>query len=438
MKRLSLILFIALCVIKQSYALQISEIMYDPSGSDTGHEWIEIYNDGEAAVDVKTLKLYENNTNHSITYVSGNEMLQKGEYAVIADNASFFSIDNPSFTGNLFDSAFSISNSGEALEMRSSSLEPLNKVTYTPITESNGTGATISLINNVWVKSNSTPGAANAELTTSVIPGGSPTSSTSSTSNLTSSYVQTTKRTYLLGDIHMLTNKEIFTVAGANAYFETRNSDSRNNNITGTVYWSYGDGAGGVGATTTHVYQYSGDYNAFLEVENSSVYGIESIKVHVRDPRLLVHATATGVAIKNLDDEDIDIGGFSIMCDTGIFQIARHLLLNKNATVVINDKVLGFVCKNPKLRFPNTVLVPVVDNEYKNENKSLLTYSTSSQKLDTQLKKPLLYKPKTQYYSAKVKMESNKATTSTQHSTSSSMGKTNNSKINKWLYWLYE
>ena len=25
------------------------------------------------------------------------------------------------------------------------------------------------------------------------------------------------------------------------------------------------------------------------------------------------------------------------MCDTGIFQIARHLLLNKNATVVIND-----------------------------------------------------------------------------------------------------
>ena len=103
MKRLSLILFIALCVIKQSYALQISEIMYDPSGSDTGHEWIEIYNDGEVAVDVKTLKLYENNTNHSITYVSGNEMLQKGEYAVIADNASFFSIDNPSFTGNLFD-----------------------------------------------------------------------------------------------------------------------------------------------------------------------------------------------------------------------------------------------------------------------------------------------------------------------------------------------
>ena len=77
MKRLSLILFIALCVIKQSYALQISEIMYDPSGSDTGHEWIEIYNDGEVAVDVKTLKLYENNTNHSITYVSGNEMLQK-------------------------------------------------------------------------------------------------------------------------------------------------------------------------------------------------------------------------------------------------------------------------------------------------------------------------------------------------------------------------
>lgn len=430
-------LILCLCVtalLQNAKALQITEIMYDPSGSDTGHEWFEVYNDGEASVDLKTYKFFENSTSHTISYVSGAEMLQKGTYAIIADNASFFLLDNPNFTGSLFDSAFSFSNSGETIEMRTANGESASKVSYTPVPDSNGTGGTLSLINGSWLPGNSTPGDANVAFSGSVST--TPTSTSSATTQTSSnSYVQTTKRTYLLGDIHMLTNKEIFTTAGASTYFETRNADSKNTNIVGTVYWSFGDGAGAVGATSSHIYQNSGDYNAFLEVENSNVYGIEKVTVHVRDPKLKVYATSSGIVVENIDDEDIDIGGFNIMCDTGIFQIARHFLINKNSKVLISDKVLGFGCASPKLRFSNNTLVPEF---YKNENKSIMFSLNEVKSSSTQHKRPLYKKVN---LSNKVTSSQSATTTQTMEPTKQtqpSVGKSAPSAINKWLYWLYE
>ena len=55
----------------------ISEIMYDPSqGSDTDLEWVEIYNDGPAAVDLKDWKLDGSNFN--------DIAINPKEYVVIA------------------------------------------------------------------------------------------------------------------------------------------------------------------------------------------------------------------------------------------------------------------------------------------------------------------------------------------------------------------
>lgn len=440
--------YIGLAVLLQSIisvnAIQISEIMYDPAGSDTGHEWIEIYNDTNTAIDVKSLKFFENSANHGISIVSGNDFLNAGEYAVIADNSGFFSVGNPSFTAALFDSVFSLSNSGEALEMKSGSGESLHKVTYIPVPESSGTGNTLSLINGQYVKSQSTPGLANIEFTGTV---STSTGSTSTTTNTSSGntvnsggyYVPTSKRTYMLGDINMLTNKEIHSTVGAETYFELRNADSKNQNINGNVYWSYGDGIGGVGATTTHVYQSGGVFSAFVEVENSSVYGIDRISVHVRDPKLEVFATSGGVVIYNHDDEDIDIGGFNIFCENGIFKVARHLLISKQTFVMVHNKNIGFDCRSPKLHFANNSLVPMYAPLYKYENKNqsvMFNFATTTNVVVA--KKPIYKKPKTKIStgtvlgtsSAAIKMETKPVAINVEKPVSSGM--------KKWLYWLYE
>ena len=89
----------------------ITEIMYDlpTPGSDSGREWIEIYNEGATDIDLTTWKFYEDGTNHGIYEGEGGSILGPGEYAVIADNISSqgFKGDWPNYTGILFDSSFS-------------------------------------------------------------------------------------------------------------------------------------------------------------------------------------------------------------------------------------------------------------------------------------------------------------------------------------------
>jgi thiamine phosphate synthase YjbQ (UPF0047 family) len=38
-------------------AVTINEIMYDPDGSDTNREWVELYNDGGSSVDLSAWEI---------------------------------------------------------------------------------------------------------------------------------------------------------------------------------------------------------------------------------------------------------------------------------------------------------------------------------------------------------------------------------------------
>src|SRR3989344_6229310 len=82
-----------------SAQVQINEVMYDLSGTDTDREWIEIYNSGSGTVDLSSWKFFEGNTNHALNNASGGTSLAAGSYAIIADDSAQFLLDWPSFSG---------------------------------------------------------------------------------------------------------------------------------------------------------------------------------------------------------------------------------------------------------------------------------------------------------------------------------------------------
>src|SRR3989344_8913134 len=84
----------------------INEIMYNPSGPDEGHEWIEIYNNGPSDQDLTGWIFFEAGTNHGLTVEQGDINLPEGEYVIIADNAAQFLLDYPGFSGNVLDSSW--------------------------------------------------------------------------------------------------------------------------------------------------------------------------------------------------------------------------------------------------------------------------------------------------------------------------------------------
>ena len=108
----------------------INEIMYNPVGGDTGHEWIEIYNNGTESVNLTGWKLYEDTANHGLTLEQGSMLILTGGYAIIADNATQFLIDHPGYTGTVIDSVFSLSNTGEYIALKDASLNIVDGVTY--------------------------------------------------------------------------------------------------------------------------------------------------------------------------------------------------------------------------------------------------------------------------------------------------------------------
>jgi len=140
----------------------ISEVMYDlAEGSDSGREWIEVYNEGSVSVNLTEWKFVEGNTKHGITAI-GSSDLSPGSYAVIAADPSKFKIDWPQFSGLLFDSAFSLNNTGETLKLACCGKEPSDKdsIAYSGELGGAGDGASLSRSGASLISTDPTPGAA--------------------------------------------------------------------------------------------------------------------------------------------------------------------------------------------------------------------------------------------------------------------------------------
>ncbi|PIT90244.1 MAG: hypothetical protein COU22_03300 [Candidatus Komeilibacteria bacterium CG10_big_fil_rev_8_21_14_0_10_41_13] len=96
--------------------LLINEIMYDPQGADSDHEWLEVVNISENQDYLLSEDWRINDgSNHVLEVVQGDLTISHGEYWVITDDAEVFLQDYPDFSGTLIDSVLSLNNSGESL-----------------------------------------------------------------------------------------------------------------------------------------------------------------------------------------------------------------------------------------------------------------------------------------------------------------------------------
>ncbi|MBN2368566.1 lamin tail domain-containing protein [Candidatus Woesearchaeota archaeon] len=140
--------------------LRISEIMYDPEGSDTGREWIELYNAGNDSINLSGWRFREAEVDHGISLCSGNITLLPLEYMVAARDPEAFGYEY-NISGMLMSSSFSLSNSaGEELIFFDDTTNESCAVNYSDIAEE---GYSISLFNDTWLESEPTPFQANIE-----------------------------------------------------------------------------------------------------------------------------------------------------------------------------------------------------------------------------------------------------------------------------------
>ena len=125
--------------------ININEIMYNPPGADTDHEWLELYNNDTTDVDITGWRFYEAGINHSLTLIQGSMVIPPEGYAIIADNATTFLDEHQECNGTVIDSAFSLNNSGEYIALKNATLGIIDEVAYNASWGADGNGRTLEL-----------------------------------------------------------------------------------------------------------------------------------------------------------------------------------------------------------------------------------------------------------------------------------------------------
>lgn len=357
-----IVLFIFFSQFHVAHALEITEIMYDAEGTDTDREWIEIYNDGSSSVDVSTFKLFEANTNHGLTTVQGDKNLASGAYAVIVQDKEKFKIDWPSYTGPIFDSAFSLSNDGENIALKDANLNIVSEINYVSSMGANGDGKSLQKISSTWqsvlpspgqaninfnpVENNSTNNSTNTD-TNSVTQNNTQNSGGSGTITGASKELKTTTK--------ILSSSFGFAKNPLEIKAETKNSEGEKV-FYGKYVFTFSDGSSEEYSASyfskiSHIYKYPGDYFIYLSYYNNAYDSVATAT-----DKFLVKILEAGVFISNVgNDNDFfieiknntsyenDISDWYITSENKKFIFPKNSFLSANNKIILSPEITGFV-----------------------------------------------------------------------------------------------
>lgn len=358
MKKFLLFLINLIGISFYAHALIISEIMYDPQGSDTSREWVEVYNDTQSDINLSTWKFFESGTNHSLAPSQGGATVPVNGYAVIADNPAKFLLDYPTFSGILFDSSFLLANTGEHLAVKETSTGPeISPVDYNPALGGNDDGSTLSFISGAWTRGEATPGLENKASILIV--------STSTSATTTENQATVAQMSPPTSDIVFYLPFEKTVVAGADAEFNTYAMTRGGKNIDNLICnWSFGDGGRATGTSTKYIYAYPGKYIAQVEGANSYVAGTGRINVRVVTPDIFIEKIGAGkygtyIDIKNPNTYELDLSQWKLLINEQTFPFPKNTLIAGNTTTHFSGLAMGFASTTisasttVKILFPN-------------------------------------------------------------------------------------
>lgn len=377
---------------REAKALRITEIMYDPDGSDTGREWIEIYNDESAAIQISNYKLNEGDSNHTIT---GSDILNTQQYAIIVEDIAKFRTDYPNYNGVLYRASYGpMPNSvGANIALKN---KPAGATDYVSVYEYNydnvaraniTSGHTvcnisIDTLSADWRECNATPGLANVgigEPITNTNSTSSSSSTISNTNNISSStlsnnmipvgvnyYVPNPNIYIKVGDMNVESIKNKTVMAGTEFELLVRAYNQNGMAINSPkYYWSMGDGGYYEGEKIKYIYHVPGDYEFTVDAGNDNSYSMYRGNIKVVTPNMkIIEASTTMniIIIKNNSNAELDMGGYLIRDDKSnkSYKIARNTFIKPNSELRLFGYAMGFVSTSSEyysLWSPNNLLL---------------------------------------------------------------------------------
>ncbi len=360
-------MFGAICFLfpTASFGLQITEIHYDPLGSDDKREWVELYNETASPIDIKGWKLYESGSNHALTAVRGSLVINTGEYIIIADDAVTMIGEYAGTSVSVVDSAFSLSNSGETLEIRDASGATVVSAQYMPPAAGNSDGNSLHLSSGGWALKQSNPGGSPDSAALPVVvqantgvasqsSAGSSTSTANQTQTASSGSTGTAYKTPIVQPFYTVsaTTNPLQPIAQVPVQLDikvvyTDEQKQKYEYTKGVIRIITGDGREIVRGDTSPVnivYQYAGTYRIAVEYTTSALHqkpdALYGADIVVINPVVSLIKNDEIISLKNDQNSVVDISGWSLASGKEKVSIAKNTVLAPNAVIALPESLI--------------------------------------------------------------------------------------------------
>lgn len=355
----TLIVFLALNLFFPSPAIakvSINEVAWMGNSESQYGEWIELYNDGTEAVDLKDAVLYE--ASGDTVVIKLTKSIQPGGYYLIARSTP--SMPDP--VGGLADDLGSfggsgLSNSGESLVLKSASggvIDTLDASSGWPAGDS-ASKLTMQRSGLSWITATATPRTANSSEvnitqseggTNTTAPSGSGGSLSQTTGNL-SAHSSPSGLSEMVEEVKIMANagRSRLALVDTPVIFEGRLFNNKLERVDGgNAFWSFGDGQTASGRMVSHSYKFPGDYLVVMNVLSGSEEYVARTSVKVVLPGLsIIEAGSDFVKIRNNSSYEANLGGWRISTGRQDFFFPKDTIIAERGDLTIPIETLGFV-----------------------------------------------------------------------------------------------
>lgn len=359
--KLAFIFILSLCVPAPARAaVTISEIMYNPAGTDAGREWVELYNSGPEDVTLVggsgtgSWRITDS-SNHTITDPQGG--VGRGSLTIPANGYLLLTSDPGVFAGeytgtySVAKASLSLNNTGTTVSLVDGTGSTLDSVTYATSQGGADNGTSLQMASSTWLQALPTPGAANAAERYDP-PAQESDSGSSSKSNSTQNpgYVAPP-----LPQVFASAGQDRTVIVGAGTKFVATAYDRDRSVINyAKFYWNFGDGATAEGPWVMHHFSYPGRYAVELTITNTSLRTTSRITVTAEPASVALAALAQGgVSIQNNSGRDLDLSLWAVKQGESAFVLPEHSVVLEDSAMNISAATLGFAAADAKLYYPD-------------------------------------------------------------------------------------
>lgn len=299
--------------------------MYDAPGTDSKREWIELYNSGDTSVPVSSIKLIENDSNHNL--VGDSESIPPDTYLIVASDIDSFKLDHPEASGYIYDSVFSLVNTGEKLAVSVDGVVT-DEISYTPFDPVSDMEYSIQIIDSRSYYLPSTPLSENVKsesVENETEPAGD-SSQVQSGQSKVSKYIKTkTEEEFNIG-------RDRIGYPGIPLRFDVISKKEIKSNQN--IIWSFGDGSKDEGISTIHSFSYPGSYIVTARILGGDSLGFSRTTVNVLDRSVsVIDANSEYIEVNNPSESEINIGRMRIVFENDTFTLPTDTIILPQSSV---------------------------------------------------------------------------------------------------------